>query len=153
MTSLIAMVSLLLCIILMVAVYQLFKQVQSIKIEKQDEIHNIMQFYLDEIKEENDRLERNIKLNSDQDSNKHKTKHVEEYVEKVKINEDPTEMHKAEGNSEIDILNLIEEEDLYEPSIASQIFQLKSEGHSIEEISKKLKCGKTEVELMLKLRK
>ncbi|KGP74043.1 DUF6115 domain-containing protein [Pontibacillus yanchengensis] len=40
--------------------------------------------------------------------------------------------------------------DTYEPSLQSTIYQLYDQGYSKEEIAKKLNCGKTEVELMLK---
>lgn len=144
MTALIAMIALLLCIILLIAVFQLFKQIQFIKSEKQDDIHNIMQFYLNEIKEENKKLEQNINLNKDS----HKTKDNKTLTEESELKNNAGLISEEDS-----LLNLIKQEDVYEPSLAVQIFELESKGLSTEQISKKLKCGVTEVELILKLRR
>lgn len=42
------------------------------------------------------------------------------------------------------------EEDSFEKSTSLQVYTLYKEGESIENIAKKLNCGKTEIELMLK---
>jgi hypothetical protein len=43
------------------------------------------------------------------------------------------------------------EEEVYEPSQHSRKIEMRRIGHSIEDIAKKLRKGKTEVELLLKL--
>ncbi|WP_090856578.1 hypothetical protein [Paraliobacillus sp. PM-2] len=45
---------------------------------------------------------------------------------------------------------MIEEEESFKPSFSAQVLALYSKGESVESIARKLDCGKTEVELMVK---
>jgi len=44
-----------------------------------------------------------------------------------------------------------QKEESYQPSVQSSVFQLYDQGYTTEQIAKRLDCGKTEVELMLKI--
>ncbi|UFU01052.1 hypothetical protein KO561_09005 [Radiobacillus kanasensis] len=43
-------------------------------------------------------------------------------------------------------------EDIVEQSLQSKVYQLHDQGYTVEEIAKRLDCGKTEVDLMLKFK-
>ena len=57
MTAFIFAISFILHIITICAIYLLFKQVQQMKLENPDEITSLMESYLQEIKDENNRLQ------------------------------------------------------------------------------------------------
>ncbi|WP_057913390.1 hypothetical protein [Peribacillus muralis] len=61
----------------------------------------------------------------------------------------PTNKEKQAGNEFADLVK----SSLQEPSLNEQVDALVDQGHSLEEIAKKLGRGKTEIELLLKFRK
>lgn len=101
-------------------------------IEKQDseEIDQLFQKYLAEIKDENSWLqEQLLRPNMSENNN-----HIIEQSEYEPF---------AEGEQEI--------KDHLETSQTANILSLTQEGYSPNEIAQKLQCGKTEVELIIKL--
>ncbi len=68
-------------------------------------------------------------------------KHREEKPQKV---EDPSPIEETNASD-------YQKEEAYQPSLQSSVFQMYDQGYSTEQIAKRLDCGKTEVELMLKI--
>lgn len=145
MTSLLLIFSFLIHIILLLGMYSLYKEVQSLKKlnSNANEIADVFESYLKEIKIENERLLReNITRSSgDTRTRKHgdtKVKPITGNVYEPSI-EGPT------------LLNKIKHEDKLNTTLESQVLQLTSHGYSSQEIAEKLNCGKTEAELIIKL--
>lgn len=156
--------------ILLVAVVILSLRVSKAKeLEKRQEqiakeIEDTFTAYLIEIKEENANLLNKLEENGD---NGGKVKQDEETLEdapyianrKNNINHVPDQVVKKEeteskrGN-ENDTPSyqppVPGEQDHYQPSIESTVFQMYNEGATIEEIAKRLDRGTTEIELTLK---
>jgi DNA-directed RNA polymerase specialized sigma24 family protein len=139
MTSFLFIISFLLHIISITAIYALSKQLSGAKQHDNTELVSLMESYLEEIKEENKILQE--KLSKEDKDESHKT--------------DTTPNIKAirkEEEKETFLFPKIEDEalDQVEVSLQSKILKLHQEGNSPEEIARKLACGKTEVELLLK---
>jgi ElaB/YqjD/DUF883 family membrane-anchored ribosome-binding protein len=121
------------------------------------EIEDLLVSYTSEMKEENERLIKQIQeskrsiSNEDQrgekknsvvlqvEANSTSRKNENHYVEK-----DPYENYLPP------IINSEEEEDVYEQSDTAKVLSLSKKGLTTEEIAKKLNLGKGEVDLMLK---
>lgn len=171
------MVSFLLHVITLSAIYMLFKEVQKLKSTTYiEDIDELMTTYLDEFREENVRLENRLvnqerksvnkapEFEADPDENKnieadqsvHSPKSVESKqpsgFAKVLYNE---EKRQEPDNETFDIpLEAGEEkEDTYIASLQSRILQLAEQGMSPAAIAKRLDCGATEVELVIKMHK
>lgn len=142
MVSFLLIISFLLHVVAFIAIVQLYKQVQVYK--KQEDSSVIMELfetYLQEIKEENNRLQAELpakvtqeKYNPPQDekiNNKHTTSNNEQHSTYT-----PPE-------SQLD--------DSVEASLQARILQLYNEGFSETQIAQKLNCGKTEAALVIKL--
>lgn len=147
MVSLLLIISFLLHIIALFSIYQLFKQLHAEK--QQDnpqEIMEILEVYLEEIKQENNELKNLLKQD----------KSAEEEIEAPKkeiIVEKTEKKQELKGNHESGLDGLLDELPGYQvdASLESRVLQLHSTGKSIEEIAKTLDCGKTEAELIIKL--
>lgn len=146
MVSFLLIISFLLHIVSLFAIFQLFKLQQSASKESDSqEVMEVLEIYLGEIKEENNRLQNLIEKQSQQ------LEDVNEEKQMVS-NQVIKENTKAEpGFSDLDALIEDVPEYQVDASLESRVLQLHSKGKTIEEIAKTLDCGKTEAELIIKL--
>ncbi|MYL33171.1 hypothetical protein GLW08_01370 [Pontibacillus yanchengensis] len=133
------------------------------------EIEESFTAYLIEIKEENQRLmnmldesgqtvdtnapsveSKNYKASAHRERPKDK---VEQYERDYTSYSHEPSIHYSEQKMDNGAFNPMmpdNQGDSFEPSMQSSIYQLYDQGYSKEDIAKKLNCGKTEIELMLK---
>ncbi|MEN1966848.1 hypothetical protein WMZ97_02120 [Lentibacillus sp. N15] len=138
--ALLLLISFILHIITLTAIYQLVKQINAIKQNSTDDILELMETYLEEIKEENRLLEAKLTHT-----------HAKEYtVQSETENTSGTGMLK-EDNPLPDWTSDPKITDTFETSLQSRVLQLHEEGLSLDKIASQLHCGKTEVELIIKL--
>jgi DNA-directed RNA polymerase specialized sigma24 family protein len=139
MTSFLFIISFLLHIISITAIYALSKQLSGAKQHDNTELVSLMESYLEEIKEENKILQE--KLAKEDKDESHKTNTTTPNIKAIRKEEKETYLFPK-----------IEDEalDQVEVSLQSKILKLHQEGNSPEEIARILACGKTEVELLLK---
>ncbi|MGM8364110.1 helix-turn-helix domain-containing protein [Virgibacillus sp. W0181] len=140
MTLFLLTISFLLHIVTFVIIYQLLKQLRMLKQDSTEEMEKIFDAYLQEIKEENRSLQLEIN-ESKQAEQRRKQPHASNnssHQRKIVNNYIPLDSNKPPT-------------DFVETSLQSQILQLYDEGLSVDEIAKKLNCGKTEVDLTIKM--
>lgn len=139
-------ISFLLHIITLFAIFQLAKQQQTNqKDSSSQDVMEVFEVYLEEIREENNRLE---KLLEKQNSPSTNTKAFTNEGTELKKEMDPV---PDDENEEFDILLKHSPQDEVNASLESRVLQLHTQGKGIEEIAKTLNCGKTEAELIIKL--
>lgn len=149
MTSLLLIISFLLHTIILIGLFQLLKQIQSLKHSKDKETETMMLAFIDEIKTENQRLQQQL--------NQHQGKTSDDpllYEQKEATSERP-DLHDEskvldERNSQLTD-RLQDQQEEMKLSLEGRVLQLNQKGYSIEEIAEILTCGKTEVELILNL--
>ncbi|WP_164668970.1 DUF6115 domain-containing protein [Virgibacillus doumboii] len=137
MNSMLLIISFLLHIVALTAIYQLFKQVQSYKKGNAQDIIELLDTYLEEIKEENRLLEEKIDKQNPQAP---KVAPVNNH-----IRQDIEEEHEYTPPQ------ASEDADDFEASLQAQIMHLHDKGLTVDEIARKLNCGKTEAELIIKM--
>ena len=140
MVAFIFIVSFILHIIAICAIYLLFKQIQQLKQESPNDIPALLEAYLQEIKEENSWLQNELAAASPNN-----LKHTETDT----IIDETTK--KAIKNDDTFTLPEIEVKDHVEASLQAKVLQLHYQGFSATEIAQKLNCGKTEAELIIKV--
>lgn len=142
MTSFLFIVSFLLHIISIAAIFALSKQLSMNKSNDSSEFVSLMEEYLEEIKEENRLLQKEL-ANINPTANQ---------VDAPSNGEGETPSSKVEENEETptSLPGSDTVKDEVEVSQHSRILQLYKEGLGSEEIARKLGCGKTEVELIIK---
>ncbi|WLV25787.1 hypothetical protein QR721_06165 [Aciduricibacillus chroicocephali] len=177
-TSMLFMVSFLLHIIALSAIYMLFKELQKLKSTTYiEEIDELMTTYLEELREENARLEDRIvkseQIKAVQKALKNDQKHSEDdnnekeelenqnvnssdkqssvFAEMLSNEEKRHELEQEPFDLQIESGDAIE--DSYTASLQSRILLLAEQGFSQNEIAKKLDCGETEVNLVIKMHK
>jgi|SRR5690625_3179171 len=135
MVSIALIISFLLHIITLFAIYQLLKQIQMKKETNTSEFQAILDTYLQEIKEENDRLQKAVSEGwpNEQQQPALKMDNIDPALEATNLNEKN------------------ESKDYMEASLYSRILQLYDQGLTESEIARKLNCGKTEAALIIKL--
>ncbi|WP_042223748.1 DUF6115 domain-containing protein [Oceanobacillus manasiensis] len=138
MESFLLIISFLLHIVTLTILFQLFKQKSQPKHDSHTEdMVALLETYLQEVKEENDRLQETIQRNEANSSSIIK----DEVITSSQPDQEDT-LYTPPSPVE---------EDYVEASLQSRILQLHHSGKSNTEIAKQLDCGKTEVELMIKL--
>ncbi|MBP1949152.1 DUF6115 domain-containing protein [Virgibacillus litoralis] len=136
MTSMLLIISFLLHLVALVAIFQLFKQLQLLKKDSSQDIMELLETYLEEIKEENRFLEEEIgKPNYEPPASSTEGFEVEQ--KKEIVSEYIPESAKVVDDSET--------------SLQAKILQLHDQGLKAENIARRLNCGKTEAELIIKL--
>lgn len=139
-------ISICLHVIAFLLIFYLLKQVRTLQTHEVNDIQQLFEKYLKEIKKENDRLQNELLTLSSE-------KHKQSLVAKRKHAPHQT-AHVANLNKRSQGTSLTEKtdhiSDTYEPSLQAKILQLYHQGHSEEDIAKTLNCGKTEVELIVK---
>lgn len=162
--KLILIISFIIHLILIYAIYLLFQQIQTLKNDDKQEWNDELEHFLQEIKRENELLEAKItqSVHAEKDvrsSLKRQTTDERATMKKfaesrTKDYSDLTIANKEETSYENNIEQLISEkqvDDIVETSLESMIINMHHEGQSIEDIARKTNRGKTEVKLMLKL--
>jgi|SRR5690606_7483440 rRNA maturation endonuclease Nob1 len=143
MTSFLFIISFLLHIITITAIIAIYKQLVTNKSSNTQEIVSLMESYLEEIKNENKLLEEELSRAGDKTITKPGPSSLKENSNSILDQEDV--------NVSIDLTDTGEAvRDEIEVSTSSRILKLYKEGNSVEEIARKLGCGKTEVELIIK---
>lgn len=132
MIAFIHIISFLLHIIALAAIFQLQKQLKRIKQTSTDDVTELFETYLQEIKEENRLLEEKLVHHDRVEPTKDTPQTSLESNDAVL---------KVESESGVSI----------ETSQKARILQLHDQGLPNEKIASKLNCGKTEVALMIKL--
>lgn len=148
MTSLLLIISFLLHTIILISLFQLLKQIQSLKHSKDKETETMMAAFIDEIKTENQRLQQQLnkqqrKTTDDPLLNKQK----EATSERLDVSDDSKGLDER---SQLPDRPQDQQEEM-KLSLEGRVLQLNQKGHSIDEIAEILTCGKTEVELILNL--
>ncbi|MFD1360362.1 DUF6115 domain-containing protein [Lentibacillus salinarum] len=137
MTSILIFLSLLLHVVTLSIILHLFKQVKRLKQTNSGEIAELMETYLQDIKEENRQLENTLVNKSG-------------YSELAAREGNDRQREKVEDHDMAEINHVTDETSF---SLEAQILQLNGQGLNAEEIARQLNCGKTEAELILKLQK
>jgi len=153
MVSFLLIISFLLHIITLVAIFQLVKQQANQKDSSSQEVAELFEVYLKEMREENNRLE---KLLETQISHSGHITGNEIELKEMKANEklkSDTDTDSVIGHETKDLDALLKNfpQDDINASLESRVLQLHANGKSIEKIAKTLNCGKTEAELIIKL--
>lgn len=118
-------------------IFTLKNKLEQIKITNPNDIIQLLEHYLAEIKEENKQLRDELDNN----------------ISSIEENKDTIhqDLNKRERNQAIEDKELaIEKDDLMETSMEAKILHLHHQKFSPAEIARKLNCGKTEVELIIK---
>ncbi|MFA1820648.1 DUF6115 domain-containing protein [Virgibacillus oceani] len=139
MVSFVLIISFLIHIVTFAAIYQLLRQIQTIKQSDTSDIQEVLATYLQEIREENNRLQQAVLKDRPNE---------QEQLAQTTANPDLT-IEKTTPE-ESDIYENVKK-DYMETSTHSRILQLHDKGHSESEIAQKLNCGKTEAALIIKL--
>lgn len=142
MLSFILTISFLLHVILFIIIYYLFQQIQSLKQVNTTEVTDLFEQYLQEIRQENRRLETNVTSDKSQKLQENKIDPIPRTIPDVQRPETIKENKYIPPTPAIN--------DHFEASLEAQILQLHHQGDSVEKIAQKLDCGKTEAALVIK---
>src|SRR5699024_10089507 len=136
MTSLLLIVSFLLHAVLLIAIYQLYQQLQQMKQTKENESQQIVQQFIAEIKEENKHLQAQITA-----------QYASPDVNENKQLKDKSNMtYQSTTNSTIPTQQ--QKKKVY---FEGNVHQLYQQGFDVDQITKQLNSGRTEVDLIIKL--
>lgn len=123
--------------------------------EQQKEMEELLAVYLLEIREENEKVVSMLQVKQSanevkRDSSDAKDEEVTEEgaYQKVTQVKRPKEPRKPEVDYQPPTVN--DYQDTIEKSLSAQVLSLHNQGETIESIARKLDCGKTEIELMIK---
>lgn len=132
-------------------IFSLMNQIKVIKDKNTSEIEQLLSTYLEEIKDENARLQRELmRVNN-------VNREIPSYEPHIKVHDEQDNLRVEniptpnEYNNLEHIVNNNDVADVVETSIEARSLQLYNEGYSITEIAQKLNCGKTEVSLIIDL--
>ncbi len=130
-------------------IVQLSKQVQKMRANNPSDIMEIFETYLQEIKEENKKLQSTFPLHV------RKNDHMED--EQTSEQEIPAEEGEAVSDTQQDTSEPtppdVQINDQFETSIQARVLQLYDLGYTVEQIAQALDCGTTEAALIIKLHK
>ncbi|WP_425086106.1 DUF6115 domain-containing protein [Thalassobacillus devorans] len=156
MTTFLLVVSFLLHGIMLLVIFILFarvKKAEELEMRQKQvagEIEEMFTAYLLEIKEENEQLKRwlnespkkyrNTEIKQPKSHEYRKTAKEETHSDLNKEYSDPVYNPPIPGNNDIE----------YQPSLSTRVVAMRNEGYTIEDIARKMDCGKTEIELILK---
>jgi|SRR5690625_2394327 len=145
MTSLMLFISFIIHGILLAIIYYLFKQVMELKKNDTKEISQLLEKYLNDIKQENIHLK---------DMLASKNSQQKQHYKKVTHMHSSKDLQQTKDNDELDEnrdIHIHSNNDVIETSLQAQILQLYNQGLTVDHIAKELNCGKTEAELIIKL--
>ncbi|TFJ94685.1 DUF6115 domain-containing protein [Lentibacillus salicampi] len=136
------LLSFLVHILTLAIIFLLFKQIQSVKQHNQQEWMKWMDTYLEDIKKENRHLEETLSGIASQPEKNMQPKTDSEPA--VESNEQIADDFTPEVDHIADDSHM---------SLEAQVLQLHDERMTVENIARKLNCGKTEAELIIKINK
>ncbi|MCT2534550.1 hypothetical protein NC661_15890 [Aquibacillus koreensis] len=141
-------------------------QLETTQKQNVKEMEDLLAVYLLEIKDENEKLVKVLQENEHVQRKEKKrqpiSSHVKEDMYTVEDREQKeadntlqnverkTTKRKEEYNDYNPPIDRMEQQDVLEQSTSAKVMSLYEQGNSVEAIAKKLDCGKTEVELLLK---
>lgn len=132
--SIILFLSILLHIVAFWLIFKLNNKLKQNKSPDPNEIAELLEYYLDEFKIENkqlkDELDNQSPLSKDEKN----------------MNDVESDHSETEGNFEVEV----EADDFLETSLEAEVLHLHQQKYPPAEIAKRLNCGKTEVELIIK---
>ncbi len=148
MTSFLLIISFLLHILLFIIIFYLYQHIQTLKSSQATEIDQMLNDFIKQIKLENQALQKSLSHPTEKgiknDDGQNKELENEQMLDKVAKKE-------LFDHLQINTDQLVTKPtDQVETSLQSKVIYLHDQGHSIENIAKKLNCGKTEVELLIK---
>ncbi|WP_226034921.1 DUF6115 domain-containing protein [Aquibacillus saliphilus] len=128
---------------------------ESEKRQHVKEVEDLLAVYLLEIKDENDKLLSAINHSDEVKSEDNEPIKTTEVVNKKNNTNKQTnsKLYQAEVRNEpaeYTPPSVDDVQDTVEQSITGKVYTLYDQGESVESIARKLDCGKTEIELMLK---
>ncbi|WP_182199183.1 DUF6115 domain-containing protein [Paraliobacillus salinarum] len=124
--------------------------------EQKKEIEELLAVYLLEIREENETLVETLNNSTNTIQKKKDKSEVSQTVESNDGNNHTSTRSSSEDYSTVNQTasyqppEIEEGEETFEPSLQAQVLSLYNNGDNIESIARKLNCGKTEVELLVK---
>ncbi|MFG6118276.1 MULTISPECIES: DUF6115 domain-containing protein [Thalassobacillus] len=156
MTTFLLVVSFLLHGIMLLVIFVLFarvKKAEELEMRQKQvagEIEEMFTAYLLEIKEENEQLKQWL----DDSQKKHKSPQINQPISnehgKTAKEETHSDLNKdfsqpvynppLPGNNDVE----------YQPSLSTRVVAMRNDGYTIEDIARKMNCGQTEIELILK---
>src|SRR5690625_89202 len=102
MTSFLFIVSFLLHILLLITVFYLYQHIQSLKNNQTSEVEHILNNFLQQLKIENEELEKKIhQANITPDEKQKLRKHINEEARKTKETNEMSESHKTKETNEM----------------------------------------------------
>lgn len=154
-------VSLILHIITLYVVYYLYKQTDSLRQLNLQDVKELLENTVATIKEENQRLQNNLQASQIKANTLHQTLDSKNPPQTTTENKHNHQKENTESKAAIYMKELestvahpiqgqVTIEDTYEPTIQGQVLQLHKKGLSTEQIAQALRCGKTEVDLILR---
>lgn len=151
MISFLLIISFLLHLITLAAVFQLLKKVQELENSANStEVTAVLERSLEEIKSENDRLQA-LMANHKPTSGGPENKQEESQQPKGETKTPAQQRESIKMDADVDRLLANTPGDELEASLESRVMQLHAKGLTNEEIAKALGCGKTEAELIIRL--
>lgn len=144
MVSFALIISFLLHVIALASIYTLFQQLQNLKKQDSQEIMELMETYLQEVKDENSRLQQEFQTMKQIEQANAQVKMVASEKDLSVTDSQPEELREV-------ILPENDAGDTIEASLESRVLQLYHSGVSANDIARKIGCGKTEVEIIIKL--
>lgn len=156
MVSFLLIISFLLHLIILAAIYQLLKKVRQVEEETNAiDVVVALEQSLEEIREENNRFEQLLQEKANQKQGKETNEWNNNRTDiEGPGGEDKTKREEDTSNQE-EFEHLLGTSPGYEieASLESRVLQLHEKGHSIADIARNLGCGKTEAELIIKMYK
>src|SRR5690625_2775171 len=142
MISFLFVVSFLLHIVLLIIVFYLYQQLQTLQRKQYSDMEDMLNNFLQQLKVENQQLEHHLRL-------KNVTR--EQAQPDFKQPNEPTKEWNESSKEYPPIPLENPSVDQVETSLHSQVFHLHQKGLTTEEIAKQLNRGKTEIELIVTL--
>ncbi|WP_217585582.1 DUF6115 domain-containing protein [Lentibacillus saliphilus] len=142
MTPILIFFSFMLHILAFIIIFILYKKINAQENQTPEEVMDVLDSFLQDIKEENTHLLAQINRNSTTEQKVEEALPDEGIAHAILEKKDDA-LHLKAPQSNV--------EDTYEQSLQSRILHLYGQGHTIEEIAKQLDCGKTEAELIIKM--
>ena len=137
--SIIILFSILLHAIAFWLIFSLNNKLKNKQSTDLEDITELLDLYLDELKEENKQLKEELKENT-------------KLTQAKETESSHTPLNYLVEEIDDNIETNVENEDFLETSIESQVLQLHQQKYTANEIARKLNCGNTEVELIIKFR-
>lgn len=144
MTFFLLAISFLLHAISLYLIYHLYVTNKQKENKNYNEIIQVFDSYLQEIKDENNRL---LSFHKER---QYETVEANKEQEQLTYKSDHLLQPKTDTNRLTELVNNNETNDSIETSIHAKVLALHQNGLDVEEIAKKLDCGKTEAELIIK---